>query len=217
MKAILWDLDDTLLDTLPERMRALAYAYEVCLGSRTDPLALWRSHRGGTIESLGERLLGPDARRFTDTYREHYYSGTRPARAFAGVAEVLDELTARGIPMAVVTSKIAWVAVDELSRAGILHNLGAVVGSDDTDHHKPDPQPVYAALDRLLIDDVEDVAFVGDSPADIFAARNAGCRSVAATWGTLDEELLLDAAPDHAVRTPDAVLSLVRTLSEAAG
>ena len=45
MTAVLWDMDDTLLNTLPGRMKALAYAHEACLGWKTDPEALWRSHR----------------------------------------------------------------------------------------------------------------------------------------------------------------------------
>jgi phosphoglycolate phosphatase-like HAD superfamily hydrolase len=83
-----------------------------------------------------------------------------------------------------------------------------VVGVDDTDAHKPDPAPVYEALDRLLIEPDQRVLFVGDSPADIWAARNAGVRSVAALWGTLDAELLLDALPDHTAKTPGEVLAV---------
>jgi HAD superfamily hydrolase (TIGR01509 family) len=209
MNAILWDMDDTLLETLPDRMKALAHAYEVCLGSRTDPMALWRSHRGGTLEALGQRLLGSDAQRFVTTYRDCYYNLPRDIRPYDGVREVLEFFLAAETPMAVVTSKLAWGATDELSRAGILHCFQAVVGSDDTDLHKPDPEPVYAALDRMLIDDAEHVVFVGDSPADIFAARNAGCRSVAALWGTLDEELLRDTTPDHVVSHPSEIRGIV--------
>jgi pyrophosphatase PpaX len=83
-----------------------------------------------------------------------------------------------------------------------------VVGADDTDLHKPDPAPVYEALDRLLIDASPAVVFVGDSPADVWAARNAGVRSVGALWGTIDAELLLDALPDHTAKTPGEVLSV---------
>jgi len=209
MSAILWDMDDTLLETLPDRMKALAHAYEACLGRRTDPLALWRSHRGDTLEALGMRLLGGDAQRFVTTYREFYYNLPRDVRPYAGVRDVLEFFLAAGTPMGVVTSKLSWGATDELDRAGILHCFQAVVGSDDTDTHKPDPEPVYAALDRMLIDNPADVVFVGDSPADVFAARNAGCRSVAALWGTLDEELLREAAPDHIARQPAEVMTIV--------
>lgn len=210
MNALLWDLDDTLLDTLPARMKALAHAYETCLGSRTDPHALWRSTRGGTLEDLGRRLLGTGYRRFTDTYRERYYTQPRDVRPYDGVAATLAALHAAGIPMAVVTSKVSWGAIDELGHANILQYFGAVIGFDDTDEHKPAAEPVFAALDRLLVEADDAVLFVGDSPADVFAARNAGCRSVAATWGTLDEEILMDATPDHTARVPGDVLALVR-------
>lgn len=209
MKALLWDMDDTLLNTLPARMRALAHAYEVCLGESVDPLALWRSHRGGTLEALGARLMGEAGPKFVKAYRDFYYKLDRRAVPFEGTEEVLRSCHRAGIPMAVVTSKISYGAIDELEDAGLLQYFAAVVGYDDTEHHKPDPQPIYTAMERLLVDDPEDVAFVGDSPADMFAARNAGCTSIAALWGALDEELTLDASPNHTARTPYDVLRVV--------
>jgi HAD superfamily hydrolase (TIGR01549 family) len=202
MNTIFWDLDDTLLETLPGRMRALAHAYEQCMGCRTDPEALWRSHRGGSLESLGERLLGADGHIFANLYRKHYYSTRKLADAYPGVVEVLAESVASGFRHAVVTSKTAWCATEELGEAGLLGFFEAVVGSDDTDCHKPDPEPIYTAMERLCIDDPSKILFVGDSPADIWAARNAGCRSVAALWGTLDKGLVLDAMPDFQAAAP---------------
>jgi pyrophosphatase PpaX len=113
----------------------------------------------------------------------------------------------------VVTSKVSWGATDELDEAGLLPYFAAVVGFDDTDQHKPDPQPVYAALERLFVDAPEEALFVGDSPADIFASRNAGCVGVGALWGTLDRELLLDASPDHTAGAPGEVLAIVAALA----
>ncbi len=209
MTAVLWDLDDTLLQTLPGRMLALAHAHEVCLGSKTDPEALWRSHHGGSLEAMGKRLMGEhDFMSFVNTYRDFYYTLDRQIEPFAGVVAVLDAFRAAEIPMAVVTSKIAFGAVEELTSSGLLQYFQAVVGADDTDAHKPDPAPVYEALDRMLIDAGPNVLFVGDSPADMWAARNAGVRPVAALWGTLDSQLLLDTMPDHAAKTPGEVLSI---------
>lgn len=209
MKALLWDLDDTLLNTLPGRMDALAYAYERVLGSRTDPVALWRSNRGATLEALAQRIAGGGARRFTTLYRDHYYGGERQAVPFEGIVPVLDEFLAAHIPMAVVTSKVAWGATGELAESGLLRYFQAVVGFDDTEEHKPDPEPVYTALERLCIVDPSQAVFIGDSPADIWAARNAGAVSVAALWGTLDEELLLDAMPDLRARRPNELPALL--------
>ena len=74
MTAVLWDLDDTLLDTLHARMLSLAHAHEKCLGSKTDPEALWRSHRGGSLEAMGKRLMGEaDYMTFVNAYRDFYY------------------------------------------------------------------------------------------------------------------------------------------------
>lgn len=210
MTAILWDMDDTLLQTLPGRMKALAYAHEVCLGSKTDPEALWRSHRGGSLEDMGRRLMGEAGYlRFVNTYREHYYSLARDIQPYPGVVAVLEAFQHAELPMAVVTSKIAWGATEELTSSGLLRYFHSVVGADDTDLHKPDPAPVFEALDRLLIDATPKVVFVGDSPADIWAAKNAGVTSIAALWGTLDVELLLDATPDHTARTPGDVLAII--------
>ncbi|MEO8539596.1 MAG: HAD-IA family hydrolase [bacterium] len=209
MTAVLWDLDDTLLNTLPGRMLSLSHAYEECLGAKTDPEALWRSHRGGSLEDMGRRLLGEaDYMRFVNSYRDFYYKLDRRIQPFPGVVSVLEAFEAAEVPMAVVTSKIAWGATEELTSTGLLRFFHSVVGADDTDSHKPDPEPVFEALDRLLIEADERVLFVGDSPADIWAARNAGVRSVAALWGTLDAELVLDAVPDHTAKTPGEVLTL---------
>ena len=208
MTAVLWDMDDTLLNTLPGRMKALAYAHEACLGWKTDPEALWRSHRGGSLEDMGRRLLPDDYMRFVNTCREHYYNLAREIDPYPGVVAVLEAFQQAEIPMAVVTSKIAWGATEELTSTGLLQYFHSVVGADDTDDHKPDPAPVYEALDRLLIEASPRVVFVGDSPADVWAAKNAGVTSVAALWGTLDAELLLDASPHHTVKTPGEVLAV---------
>jgi pyrophosphatase PpaX len=219
MRAVLWDLDDTVLNTLPGRMNALRHAYSTCVGGWCDPEELWRSHRGGTLEDLGRRLLGGDFQRFTVAYRDHYYGNARQIWAYEGVVDILDWCVRREVPMAIVTSKVAWGATEELVQAGMLQYFRCVVGFDDTEMHKPDPEPVYEALDRLCVDvSCEgDVLFIGDSPADIFAARNAGCRSVAAGWGTLDAELLHDAHPDYFAATPADAFEVISAAVEAAG
>lgn len=209
MSAVLWDLDDTLLNTLPGRMTALAHAYEVVVGGKTDPVALWISHRGGTLEDLGRRLVGDEYVRFAKVYRDRYFSLGHDIKPFDGIELVLEAILAADLPMAVVTSKISWGATEELGRTGILKYFQAVIGFDDTDLHKPDPEPVYAAMDRLCVDDPSEILFIGDSPADVWAARNAGCKSVAALWGTLDAVLLQEAMPDFSATTPGEILALL--------
>jgi HAD superfamily hydrolase (TIGR01509 family) len=194
-------------------MRALKHAYETTGGGWVDPEALWRSHRGGSLEGLGERLLGADARKFTVAYRECYYSEPSRCRPYPGVPEAIERLASAGLPLAVVTSKISWGATGELEATDLLRYFAAVVGGDDVERAKPDPEPIYMAMERLLIDDPAEVVFVGDSPADMFAARNAGCVGVAALWGTLDAEMLMDAGPAHTAADPEAALRAIETVS----
>lgn len=213
MTAILCDLDDTVLNTLPGRMIALAHTHETLLGTKVDPEALWRSHRGGTLEDLGRRLVGDDYLHFARVYREKYYTLERNVEPFTGIIPVLEAFLAHEIPMGIVTSKVSYGATEELTKAGVLHFFHSIVGFDDTDLHKPDPAPVYEALDRMLMEPSKAIVFVGDSPADMWAARNAGVTSVAALWGTMDSELLLDTSPDHVAKTPGELLAIVGDLT----
>lgn len=212
MKAIFWDLDDTLLDSVQPRMDALAYAYQQCLGRQIDPAAVWRAHHGRTLESLGNELLGAEGHRFVEVYRAHYYESDHRIDAYTGIRDALTYTAAHGLRHAVVTSKVSWGAIDELTEAGLLTFFEAVVGYDDTELHKPDPEPIYSAMKRLSIDSPSDIVFIGDSPADMQAARNAGCRSVAALWGTLDRGLLLGADPDFQAETPTELGSVFNGL-----
>jgi pyrophosphatase PpaX len=206
MKAVLWDLDDTVLDTLPARMRSLQHAYETCLGETVDPLEVWKAHRGGTLEALARRLLGDGHQRFSETYREHYYGQPNRCVTYDGIDAVLRTLRDEGIVLGVVTSKISWGAVEELEIAGLLHHFRVVIGHDDVERPKPEPDPIYEAMSRLLIDDAGSVMFVGDSPADMLAAHAAGCHSVAALWGTIDRESLIACGPASLAEEPPAVL-----------
>ena len=160
--------------------------------------------------------MGDDWRKFVTAYRDVYYANPDRASVFPGIKEVLAEVEAAEIPMVVVTSKISHGATDELAKTGILRYFHSVVAFDDTDTHKPDPAPILEALDRLLLDPGDDVIVVGDSPADIFAARNAGCRSIGALWGSLDADLLRDAAPTQLAVAPGDVPELILTLAEGA-
>lgn len=214
MRAIFWDLDDTVLDTLAARMDALAHAHEVSLGTSVDPRELWKAHAGGTLEDLGRKLVGDDYAKFSQLYRDHYYASSTEIRAFDGIPEVLRDLAAHGLKHAIVTSKVSWGATEELEKLGLLQYFEAVIGFDDTEAHKPDPAPVYAAMERVLIDDPRDILFIGDAPTDVGVANRSGCVSVAATWGTLDRERLLAERPNHVAESPQDVAMIVSRLLE---
>jgi pyrophosphatase PpaX len=78
------------------------------------------------------------------------------------------------------------------------HLFETVVGGDETKRHKPDPEPLLLAAERMGVDP-EDCAYVGDSPFDIRAAKAAGMFAVAVTWGGIHERAKLDAAEPDAI------------------
>ena len=86
------------------------------------------------------------------------------------------------------------------------HYFGTVVTGDDTVRHKPDPEPLQLALERLAADPAGAV-YVGDSPFDIRAAKAAGIASVAVGWGRIHgRERLLAEQPDVFVERPEELL-----------
>ncbi len=211
MKAVLWDLDDTVLDTIEPRMEALAHAHRLLVGADVDARELWRRYRGATIASIGRDLVGDQHPQFVETFRAHYFRREVPVPPFAGVAPVLHDIVASGRMNAIVTSKVSWGATAELLRAGLLEYFAAVVGYDDTDAHKPDPAPVLEALQRLTIDDPAEAMLVGDTPADIEAAKSAGCVAVAALWGSVDRDGVLAMEPDYVATSPFDIAAIIGT------
>ncbi len=119
MRAILWDLDDTLLDTIEERMRALAHAYEKCTARKTDPFVLWRSHQGGTLEDLGRALLGTRYREFLEAFDESFSRLDRQPRPYRGISDAVVRLSNAGLLQAVVTSRGSWTATEDLLACGL--------------------------------------------------------------------------------------------------
>jgi pyrophosphatase PpaX len=210
VKALLWDLDDTLLDTLEARVVALTHAYESYVGGQVDARAIWRALRGRSLSELGRDLLGDDYLSFTEAYDDHYHSRRSSVGPFPGIPELLEWCERSGLLLAIVTSRRSWDATEELQRSGLLKHFHAVVAWGDADLHKPDPAPVFAALDRLMVNSPEDAAFIGNSPSDIKSAKSAGCLSIAALWGTLDEELLLDAGPEARASSPTEIPGLIK-------
>ena len=217
MKAVFWDLDDTVLNTLPGRMEALAGTYEDCIGTRPDPEKVWREHNRKTLEALARSLLGDDWLRFAERYRERYYAIDFALEPFPGIVETLDALRADGLQLAVVTSKISWGATGELTRTGLLDRFATVVGHDDCERHKPEPEPLFVAMERLCLDEPRAIAYVGDTASDVQAARAAGCHAIGAAWGSLDPERVRAEEPDLLAESPSEVLAYVRRLIAGAG
>lgn len=119
---------------------------------------------------------------------------------YPGVDELLAELSASGSTIGVVTSKRHAAAASTLEAAGLAGRLPVLVAMDDTDVHKPSPEPLLLAMERRGAR-AEESVYIGDAVVDIQAARAAGMAVIAVTWGAGERAALQAAGPLAVVDT----------------
>jgi len=103
-----------------------------------------------------------------------------------------------------------WSTTLGLEKYKLKECFGAIVTADDTDKHKPDPEPVHIALEKLG-SKAEESILIGDARFDVLCARNAGIKSVLVAWSIAlsDEERAGEYAPDHVINTAEEVLQIL--------
>jgi pyrophosphatase PpaX len=206
----LFDLDGTLIDSGPMILASMHHAAKTVLG-RDIPEQVLASAVGGP--GLVAQMEALDPERTDDliaAYRAHNEPLHDELEAFWEVVEVLPRLRAEGRRLGIVTAKrhaSVQLAFERLP--GLEANFDVVVGAEDTSRHKPDPEPLLAALQRL--DAVpDDAAYVGDSPFDIRAAKAAGVHAVAVAWGGIHgTDVLEQERPDALVRHAEELLAVL--------
>jgi pyrophosphatase PpaX len=204
---VLFDLDGTLIDSGPMIVASMKHAAKSVLG-REIPEEVLSAAVGGPGLAAQMHELAPD--RVDDlvtAYREHNEPLHDELEAFWEVTEVLPRLRAEGRRLGIVTAKrratvdLAFRRLPELES-----NFEVVITSDDTKRHKPSPDPLLAAVERLGALP-EEAAYVGDSPFDIRAAKAAGVYAIAVAWGGIHgDDVLQREEPDAFVRHAEELL-----------
>lgn len=207
--AVLFDLDGTLVDSIELLVASMEYSFA---GRKRRPsVAEWLTLIGTPLDAMLARWAdGPaDVEALRARYREHQLTHhDAMIKLYPGMVETVRALHASGHPLAVVTSKLEVGARRALKLARIEECFAAVVGIDHTTKHKPDPEPVWHALERLEMPR-ERAMFVGDSTHDMHAGRAAGVYTVAALWGPYTRAQLEPTAPDAFVANFTELLAVV--------
>jgi pyrophosphatase PpaX len=211
VRAVLFDLDGTLLDTIELILSSFRHATFEVLGEKIPDAVLMRNIGIPLRVQMREFTADPiKADEMLDRYREHnaeIHDGA--VAAFPGVRDMLTGVRDLGLPMGVVTSKSRALAERGLEITGLGCYFDTLVTSDDTDRHKPDPYPLLVAADALGVH-LRYCVYVGDSPHDVRAAVDGGAVSVAATWGVSNDPELVAEGPDVVI---DSVAELLPLLS----
>lgn len=193
IRAVLFDMDGTLVDTLPDIAAAVNAALAELKLRALDPVRI------ATLIGNGPRILSRRALDLQETlsadqrerlvapllegYARNYavQAGTL-GRVFPGTLEGLRELSAAGFKLGVVTNALQHLAETVLARFAIAPLLQVVVGGDRVVRHKPHPEPLWQACNALDVGPHETL-MVGDSINDVAAARAAGCEVVCLPHG----------------------------------
>jgi pyrophosphatase PpaX len=201
---VLFDLDGTLVDSGAIILGSFHHATETVLGRRV-PDEQILAQVGGTNLTHQMALLDPDrVDELVRVYREHNDPQYSTLACFDGIVDVLARLKAEGRRLGIVSAKRKQTVERVFAGAGIGAYFDAVVGSDDTERHKPDPEPILKALE-LLDAEPREAAYVGDSPFDVAAAHGAGVYAVAVGWGGIHRAEGADAF----VESPEELLDVL--------
>jgi len=207
---VLFDLDGTLIDSGPIILASMQHSVRTVLGREIPPEELGLTIGGQGIVAQMQAIDADRADDLVEAYKEHNDGLHETLEAFDDLLEILPRLTAEGRRLGIVTAKRHRTVALALERFPALKDqFEVVVAHEDTDRHKPDPDPVLLAIERLDGTPAQAV-YVGDSPFDIGAAKAAGVYAVAVGWGGIHPDArLLAEAPDAFVRTPEELLGVL--------
>jgi phosphoglycolate phosphatase len=216
MRAFIFDLDGTLVESLPGIAASLnrALTQHGLPGHSHENV---RSFIGDGAVKLVQRALTTVSRidltdgvvkNFAADYAVSWPNGTS---VYPGILELLADLESHAIPLAVLSNKPHAFTTEIVEKLFPDTNFAVVLGNHEDLPHKPDPTGALQIANSLGIAP-ECCTIIGDSTMDLDTAKNAGMKSIAVTWGYHDRERLMEA--DDIVETMDQLASAISTCGE---
>lgn len=208
-KYVFFDLDGTLIDTVPLILESFDYTFIHHFGE-TRPEEETISYIGMPLIKHLKSIYPGKEEELAKTYRN--YNDERhdaSVAIFIGVYELVKALYEKGIVLGVVTSKRRELAMRGLKLFNLLDYFQFVNGSEASQKHKPDGEPLLKAMEAVNAINKEEVLYVGDSPLDILCAKNAGVSSAAVAWTYSPRSDLEKVEPDIFIETPLDLLKYI--------
>jgi len=204
---VLFDLDGTVVDSGAIILASMRHATREVLGREYSDAELMHAVGGPGLDAQMAALSPEHVDELVRVYRAHNEPLHEELEACAGMEDALACLHDEGRRLGVVTAKRRSTVELAFARVPLAHLFETVVGGDETANHKPHPEPLLLAAERMGADPAE-TAYVGDSPFDMRAAKAAGMHAIAVTWGRIHGRARLEAeAPDDVVDTAEELLA----------
>lgn len=212
IKALVWDLDGTLLNTIDD----LADSVNFALTKYNQPNKTVDEVKravGNGVNKLIERCLenGQNNQNFAEileTFKVHYSKNSAVKTApYPEICETLKELKTSGYKLAVVSNKFENAVVD-LCQKYFPNTFDVIIGETPQIKRKPAPDMLFAALKKLQVQ-AEEIYFIGDSEVDVQTAKNAEIKCLSALWGFRSKEILLANGAKYFLNTPQEIFKFL--------
>jgi len=211
INTVLFDFDGTIMDTNNLILESWQHTFRTVEGKERAAEDILETFGEPLNITMGKLLPQVAVEEGVKIYRSYHHDRfTELIEVFPGIPELLAELKQRGYKTGVVTSRLRNTTELGLKTYDMEQYFDTVVTCDDTDKHKPDPEPVNIALERLGAKP-EEAIMVGDSMFDILCAKNAGVTSAMVGWALAisDEDKTGENQPDYILEKAEDLLTIL--------
>ena len=215
INTVLFDFEGTLVNTNDVIIASWQHTYMYYLGREESLEKITACFGEPLLLTMEREFPEVDPRESAEVYRNFQKENADElVKIFPGIKELLESLKTDGCRMGVVTSRTRESAQRYMDMFGIGDYFEEMVSCDDTDIHKPNPEPILLCLKKMGIT-AEEALMVGDSPFDIKCANNAGVKSVLVGWRiTGDGQTLIDdAREDFTISEPSELVGVLKRLN----
>lgn len=211
INTILFDFDGTVMDTNDVILQSWQHTFRTVEGKERSEEDIFKTFGEPLYVTMKKFLPQIEVDEGVAIYREYHYDNfTNLINVFPGILELLQELKNQEYKIGLVTSRLMETTKLGLKKYDLEKYFDAIITFEDTDKHKPDPEPVLIALQRLD-SRPEETIMVGDSMFDIFCARNAGVKTALVGWALAvsDEEKIGPDAPDYMIENAEDLFGIL--------
>lgn len=208
-RALLLDLDGTIADTLPHIFDAFRHAVAPWVGRTLTDAEVEATFGPPERDCIATMVPSASLDEAEDRFHAFYEAfHDEKVSMVEGITEAIDEAQRRGWRIGVFTGKGRRSATFTLRELGLWERVEHLVSGDDVTHPKPAPEGVHQAAEVFGVP-VANILLAGDSPVDVQAGRDAGCRVAAVLWATFQPDRLRTAGADFVCeRVPDLIAAI---------